>query len=259
MTEQVDNAQEAPAHEPSQNEIEARSAGWVPKDEYQGDENKWVDADEFVRRGPLFEKINSTTRELKEVRKALEQLKGHHSQVKETAFKEAIAALKKEKRDAYVDGDPDKIVEIDDKIDYVKAQQRQFEIQQAQEVQAAAQSVVHPDFQKWVDRNSWYNNSAPMKAFADTLGRELHAKGLSPGEVLQRVEAQVKEEFPQKFRNPNRDKAQAVEGSSSKGGRGKESFELDPAERQIMERFVRQGVMTREQYIADLKKIKEPK
>lgn len=256
MTDQVENEQAAPEVNPVENQ--ARAGGWVPKEEYQGDEHKWVDADEFVRRGPLFEKINVQGRELKEMRKALEQLKQHHTAVKETAYKEALATLKAQKKDAFNEGDPDKIVEIDDKIDALKDQQRQFQIQQAQEAQAAVQSTIPPEFQEWTNRNPWYNNSKPMKAFADALGIELHSQGMSPQEVLKKVEAQVKVEFSHKFQNPNREKAPAVEGSAKGTGKAAstERDNLTDIERSVMERFVRTGVMTKEQYIKELKQTK---
>lgn len=258
MTDQVDQDVNQEVHEPSANEVEARTAGWVPKEEYNGDENKWVDADEFVRRGPLFEKINSTTRELKEVRKALDQLKAHHSTVKETAYKEALADLKAQKREAFIDGDPDKIIDIDDQIAAVKEQQRAFDATRKVEVEQAATGEIHPEFAAWTSRNTWYNTSKPMKAYADALGIDLRESGLSPTEVLKRVEIEVKKEFPQKFHNPNRDKASAVEGVGKGGGKTNGGGDgLTELERNIMERFVRQNVMTREQYKAELKKQKE--
>lgn len=257
MTDQVED-QNVQVAEPTANEVEARSSGWVPKDEYNGDENKWVDADEFVRRGPLFEKINVQSRELKEVKKALDQLKVHHASVKETAYKEALADLKAAKREAFIDGDPDKIIDIDDQIAVVKEQQRQFESTRAAEVQSAATAEIHPEFEAWTNRNAWYNTSKPMKAYADTLGIELRATGMSPTEVLKQVEIQVKKEFPNKFQNPNREKPGAVEGVAKGGGKsGSGGDDLTDFERNIMERFVRQGVMTREQYKAELKKNKE--
>lgn len=259
MTDQVENVSNddnTPA--PNANEVEARAAGWVPKDEYNGDENKWVDADEFVRRGPLFEKINSTSRELKEVRKALDQLRVHHASVKEIAYKEALADLKAQKKDAFVEGDPDKIIEIDEKIDAVREEQRKFNQTRAAEVTQEATADIHPEFQAWSNRNPWYATSKPMKAYADQLGIELRATGMAPSEILKKVEAEVKKEFPQKFQNPNRDKPGAVEGVGKGGGKRNNGADaLTDFERGVMERFVRQGVMTREQYIADIKKQKE--
>lgn len=253
----VDNANQndQEVHTPSPVETEARAAGWVPKDEYHGDEAKWVDAPEFVRRGELFDKINRQGSELKEVRKALDALKAHHNSVKETAYKEALASLRKEKREAFEDGDADKIMQIEEKMDAVKEDQRQFEREQSRSATEVARGEAHPEFQAWTNRNSWYTESRPMRAFADALGAELHGNGLSPAEVLKRVELEVRKEFPNKFENPNRSKPGAVEsGTKVTGRKSNDSFELSDTERSIMNRFVRQGVMTQEQYINDLKK-----
>jgi hypothetical protein len=236
-------------------EQEARASGWVPKEEFHGDENKWVDAAEFVRRAPLFAKIDSQTRELKEVKKALEALKQHHSQVREVEYKRALEALKESKKDAYLEGDADRLVKIDEQIDLVKEEQRKFEAARAQEAVETAKAQIHPDFEAWTARNSWYQNSTPMRAFADALGLELHAKGVPPLEVLKQVEIKIKEEFPHKFRNANRDKPQPVEGASKGKGKSNADYQLSPEENAVMQRFIRQGVMTKEQYIAELKKV----
>lgn len=260
MTDQVDtpvDQEQISIPEPTANEVEARNSGWVPKDEYHGDENKWVDADEFVRRGPLFEKINVQSRELKEIKKALDQLKAHHASVEATAYKKAMADLKAEKREAFIDGDPDKIIEIDDRIADLKQKEREAEVARTQEVTQAVQQEFHPDFQAWTARNPWYITNGPMRAYADKLGVDLHASGIPRDEVLRKVEVMIKEEFPQKFRNANRDKAQSVESTSKGGGKGGGGLVLTDVERNIMNRFVRQGVMTEEQYKAELKKTRE--
>lgn len=240
-------------------EVEARASGWVPKDDFHGDPNKWVDAGEFVRRAPLFQKIDLQTREMKEVKRSLEELKQHHAKVRETEYKRALDELKAAKKDALLDGDVDQVFELDDKLDAVKEAKRKFDIEQAQEAaRATTTENIHPEFAAWSKRNTWYETSSPMRAFADALGLELRAKGMSPSEVLKQVETQIKEEFPQKFRNANRDKAPAVEGTSKGGGKSGGSTEasLSDEERRIMNTFVRTGVMSKEQYIAELKKVK---
>lgn len=252
----VDNADKS--NEPSPVEVEARASGWVPKEDFHGDDHKWVDADEFVRRAPLFEKINVTSRELKEVKKTLELLKNHHTQVRETEYKRALSDLKAAKRDAYVEGDPDKILEIDDKLELVKEEQRKFEATQVADVTESVSQEFHPEFSAWTRRNTWYDTSKPMKAFADALGIELRQTGLSPTEVLKQVEIQVKEEFPHKFRNANRDKANSVESTSKGGGKSVDSgsASLSADERRVMQTFIRSGIMTEKQYIDELNKVK---
>ena len=89
MTEEV--KQEVKVEEPvkvvveevqlSDSESQAYKEGWRPEEEFTGDKAKWIPADEFMRRKPLFEKIDSlksdsyhTRKELQEVKKTLTTL-----------------------------------------------------------------------------------------------------------------------------------------------------------------------------------------
>lgn len=238
-------------------ELEARESGWVPKDEYlkkeNAEEHKWVDAGEFLRRGELFKRIEDQSKQLKDVRTALNEMKKLHSQVREVEYKRALDALKLQKKTALVDGDADAVIDIDDRIDLVKDEIRKQQAEPAQ----AQETTEHPEFQAWSSRNSWYGNSAPMRAFADALGRDLAASGNSPSEVLKKVEAEVRKEFPHKFRNPNQDKPGAVEAGSGAGTRSTGSFVLSDEERRIMNTFIRTGAFkTEKEYIEELKKVR---
>ena len=245
------------APELSKAEQEALEHGWVPKEEFSGEEHKWVDAAEFLRRGELFKKIESTSSELKQVRRALEELKKHHSNVREVEYKRALDSLKKQKKDALLEGDADALIDVDERIELVKEQQKvlQQEIANGDQEQATS-GENHPEFVSWVNRNSWYKNSSPMRAFADALGRDLRSSGKSPSDILVEVEKQIRKEFPQKFTNPNREKAGAVEGSAPRGSSGSANFDLSQEERRVMNTFVRQGVMTEKEYIAELRKVR---
>lgn len=234
----------------SETEQEAMASGWVPKEEYKGVEHKWVDAGEFLRRGELFKKIEDQSKQLKDVRSALNEMKKLHSQVREVEYKRALDALREQKRTALQDGDADAVIAAEERIDLVKEQVKQLQ-SEPQEVQ---ESTEHPEFTQWTDRNSWYKSSGPMKAFADALGQDLARAGNSPSEVLKKVEAEVRKEFPHKFRNPNQDKPGNVESAQGRGT-SKTSFALTDQQRKIMNNLVRQGVMTEKQYIEDLKSV----
>ena len=245
---------EAPAL--SKAEQEALEHGWVPKEEFSGEEHKWVDAAEFLRRGELFKKIESTSSELKQVRRALEELKKHHSNVREVEYKRALDALKKQKKEALLEGDADALIDVDERIELVKEQQKVLQQEAIAEAAEPTSGENHPEFVSWVNRNSWYKNSSPMRAFADALGRDLRSSGKSPSDILVEVEKQIRKEFPQKFTNPNREKAGAVEGSAPRGSSGSANFDLSQEERRVMNTFVRQGVMTEKEYIAELRKVR---
>ena len=110
--------------EPSATELQAMESGWVPKDKYSGDEHKWVDAGEFLRRGELFSKIEDQSKQLKDVRRALDEMKKLHSQVREVEYKRALDALRQQKKDALIDGDAEAVIAADERIDLVRLTQQ---------------------------------------------------------------------------------------------------------------------------------------
>jgi len=255
MTKKVEGQEDQKTEEKqfTETELKAMDAGWVPEDEWTGEKDAWRPAKEFLDRGELFKKIDDQNRTVKELRKALEEMKQHHSSVRETEYKRALETLKAERKDALAAGDADQVVEIEDQIDLIKEEQQK--LKQAPKSQEDTPQL-NPEFVAWVDKNRWYETNEPMRAYADALGRSLTLRGYSPSQVLEEVSKQVKTEFPQKFRNSNRDKPGTVEGSSAKGGKN-DTFVLTDDERRIMNRFVRNNVITEEQYIADLKKMRE--
>ena len=235
-------------------ELQAQDAGWVPKDEYKGEEHKWVDAGEFLRRGELFKKIEDQSKQLKDVRSALTEMKKLHGQVREVEYKRALDALRQQKKAALEDGDADAVIAADERIDLVKEQQKQLQAQPA-DVQENS-GAEHPEFVAWTEQNSWYKSSAPMKAFADALGQDLARAGNSPSEVLRKVAAEVRKEFPNRFTNPNREKAGSVE-AGSRSGTSSAKFTLSDDERRVMNTFIRQGVFKNEkEYVDELKKVR---
>jgi len=252
-TEKVEQKESTPL------ELEAREQGWVPKEEFDGDEGKWVDAGEFVRRGELFKKIEHQSRETKALRKALEQFKELHSKVNEAAYQRALRDLKAEYKTANREGDFEKADKIEAEIESVEREAATVQKQINEVTQESAQ--IHPEFAAWVSKNDWYATQPHMKTFADHKGLEFARLGLSNTEVLKRVEAEVRKEFPSKFTNPNRERPGAVESSTHKSTSksSEKGYELTDQERKVMNNLVASGVLTKEEYIADLRKLKESK
>lgn len=250
MADENQEQQQAPEHSPA--EIQALEQGWVPKEEFAGDEHKWVDAGEFLRRGELFQKIDSQNRKLKEIEKTFQAYKTHAERVEENAYKRALDDLKQKKVEALENADAKAVVQIDDEISDLKTKQAEI-------ANVSVSEDPHPEFQAWTEQNTWYTNSEPMRAYADALGRTLARQGKSPSDVLKEVSKAVREEFPNKFRNPNRDKASAVESgekSTSNANTSKSRISLSEDETRIMNTLVRGGHITKEKYMADLAAIK---
>ena len=234
-------------------EIKAIEQGWIPKEEFDGDVSEFIDAPEFVRRGELFRKIETQSKEVKALRNALEAFKVHHSKVKEAEYERALKTLQDARKQAFVDGEHERAFALEEKIDEIKSEK-------AEVVKQAAEPIVEdntytPEFVNWVSRNSWYENNRVMRKAADALGLELHNAGHSPSEVLKLVESEIRKEWAHKFESPAAKRAMAVEPTTRSNTKG-DSFKLSADEEEVMRQIVRSGVMTKEQYIADLKKIR---
>lgn len=243
------------ASEYTEAEQKALAQGWVPQDKYTGS-GKWRDAEEFLDRGELFAKIDEQSRKLKNTESTLEELKKHYRKVAETEYQRALKDLKAQKKDALMEGDADRVIEIDEQMDTAKTEAAQALRQIDLNLERQQQAPPNPHFVAWVNRNQWYNNERAMKVVADQIGEDLAKAGMhNPTEILNEVERRIKKEFSHKFVNPNRKAPGSVEGSSARNGgsKGNDSFTLTPEETQVMNKLVRHKVMTKEEYISDIK------
>jgi hypothetical protein len=240
---------------PQYSEIEQQAIdqGWRPKEDYAGEPGKWVSADIFVARAPLFEHISSQKKELSELRRALKDVVNTQGEIRKQEFANALAQLKLAKRDALVDNDADRVIDLDERIELVKDAQRQAAEDTKNQITQEAQEV-HPEFTQWTSQNAWYNNDEAMRAWADAQGRVLARSGHTPSQVLKEISKQVREEFPKRFTNQNRERPGAVESSTTKSASGKsDSYSMSDLERSIMKKVVATGVMTEKEYVSKLK------
>lgn len=230
----------------SETEEQARSAGWRPKEEYQGDPEKWVDAGEFVRRGQLFDKINHQHREIRELRKAVEGLVDHNRKIEETTKTRLIAELKAAKKMALDEGDTAAAVEIDERIYDAKIELKEAKSQTT----AQAAQEIDPAYWDFTQGNPWYTKDRAMTAFADQLGMELAQQGVPLAKVYETVAKEVRKEFAHKFQRS----AATASVESSDVGKGKTTSKFQPSaeERGMAKMFARMGIMKEDEYYAQL-------
>lgn len=255
MTEEVVKP-EAQAEESALTPTQAKALeqGWKPKEQFEGDEDTFIDAPEFVRRGELFGKIEHQSRELKQVRQALDALKQHNSKVEQAAYDRALKSLQDQRRAAIVDGETEEAFKLEDQIEDVKKDRERI----AREAAVPAVTQAPAEFVAWTEKNTWYSKDKVMTAAADKLGTEYAAEGKSPADVLKLVEKEIREAFPHKFTNANRERPSAVEATNRGGSSvARGSVSLTEDERSIMRKIVATGALTEKEYLDQLKKIKE--
>lgn len=261
MTEEVKQETTEQSQEISPIEQRALDLGWRPKEEWDGPEEDFIDAKEFVRRQPLFEKIEQTTKALKELKKGHEALVQHHIRVKETEYQRALETLKNQRKQALRDGEGDLVVAIEERMELLDEQKKEAVDTLKQEA-AQSQDALPEEAQKWVSRNSWYETDRAMKAVADSIASEYRRKvmagEMTPADVLTLMEREVRKEFPHKFRTPVTSKAGAVE-APARGSRNASASLTDGMSEQdltIMNKILRvTPSMKKEDYVKEWKRI----
>lgn len=247
--------------------------GWRPKELFEGEEGKWVDAEKFLDREPFFGRIadlnkavKSRDKELAALKKAVETL----AELNKTAYMkghaEAKAALEEQRKTAFEDRDLEAFEEAEAKLAQLQeeaaavstlAELEDEEEQPAQPQQLAPE--VAEKFNSWVDKNaSWFNKdpeaTAVAKAIAERVNKE--NQGKSEVEILEKVLAEidhrVTKRFPELFRNPARKQGSPVGTGAGKGHvPAKPTIEgMDEQSRRIMKKVlaVTPG-LTEEEYI----------
>ena len=258
---------------------EAESQGWVPKERFRGIESDWVDAETFVKRGreilPILRKNNenlvrdlqATKEQLKEFREAAEEFKKFQREAYERKaqdYEARIKEIKESRAQAISDGDGQKVNALDDALDQAKdelkeAKQAAKDAERAPtniEPQESSSQAIDPGLQAWLDRNTWFGQDKRMTAIVNGIGESIRLESplLKGQQFLDKLDEVLAEEFPNKF-GKKQSPASRVESGSGRQSRGSSSAQsydnLPPEAKAACDRFVKQKLMTREQYVAD--------
>ena len=254
---------------------EAESQGWVPKERFRGNESDWVDADTFVKRGreilPILRKNNenlikdlqATKDQLKEFREAAEEFKKFQRESyerKAQEYESQIQEIKESRAQAISDGDGQKVNALDDALDQAKenfkeAKQSVKDVVSAKDPEPTPEAI-DPGLQAWLDRNTWFGQDKRLTAMVNGVGESLRLEfPLLKGQAfLDKLDEVLAEEFPNKFGKKQSPSSRVESGSGrqSRSGGNAQSYDNLPSEaKSACDRFVKQKLMTREQYVAD--------
>jgi len=246
-------------------ETEAKQFGWVPQDDFKGDPEQWRDAATFLQRGKEIngflrkdlEKIQKTLQQrdhdVQEMRETLNEFREFHNASMVQAKKTVIDELRKEKVIAIEQGDGEKVLELEDKIEQVK---------EAAATKPATENKTpnenDKEFYGWLKDNQWYITDQELARASVEFGAiaQLEDQDLRGRKFLDLVTEKVKEAFPEKFENPARKESKT--GNSSDGrnpstSKKKKTYNDLPQEGKIQcDKFVKQGLMTQEQYVSQI-------
>ena len=236
---------------PNPSEEKAKTQGWVPKEDFRGDPEKWVDAQTFVERGEkiipiLKERNDHLFKEVKEVKDSVKEIKEFYKASEERAYQRALQDIEKRKLEAVENADVD---------GYKAAQSEIAELEKSKPAGPPAPKEP-PEMTAFRTSNPWYMADPEMTAEADALGAAYTSQGLPYGKMLERVQQRIKALHPDKFTNTRRENTSTVETVDQSTGLPKKaaakSYENLPGDaRKQCDKWVAQGLLTKDDYIRD--------
>lgn len=226
-------------------ESQARAMGWVPKEQFRGDEAKWVSAEEFVSRGehvmPILKannrrlqaQVDELSTQLTEAREtitaaqeSIEALKQHQTESTRRAVDNAMRNLRQQIAQAREDGNVELELELTDQLADTREAKRKVEETPPKTPAAPAASPApkaDPEFVAWRAENTWFGTDRRKTALAIAIAEELRADPANKGLVGRAFYDRAAEEAEATL-NPRSSSSKVETGSGSgtpTGGRSK--------------------------------------
>lgn len=254
---EVEKPEEPEVREPDEYEARAKRMGWVPEDSFRGDKSRWVDAKTFVERGenelPILRernrKLDEQVRELGELKETVKEFRGYMTTVEQRAYDRAKKELETQRTAAK------EALDIDG---YDRATRELQELESAkpkppEKKEDKRDPLADPVFTAWVGDNDWMKTDPERAAYAETYGAFLNKTNpnLVGQPFLDKVSEAVKKQFPEKFENPRRNGTGKVEGNGGNPAprkTGKTYNDLPPEAKRECDRYVKQELLSREEY-----------
>lgn len=255
------------------NEIAARRLGWRPRSEYSGPPEKFVEADEFVRRTDesvpllrqnyraLHERFSQVERKLADTTQLLQEFRDFSAKGEQRAYERAKRELEERQRVAVSQADTEAFEKTAAEI----AELEKSRPKPAPEPVEPQRKIPEPDprITTWISDNPWYNSDGQLRAFAGAYDQYLMASapGMDIGERLAAVKAKTMAEFPDKFGNSRREAptnvaSPAAASAPRRKGNGRSYDDLPPDAKKQCDKLVAQfkgskTPYTREEYCRD--------
>jgi hypothetical protein len=233
-------------------ETPAKAAGWRSKEELGGDFDaaRFVDAEEFIKRKPLFDTIKQQNKEMKELRKTIDSVVLTSQKMSELAAKRAVAELKAQKKEAISLGDVEKVEALD-----VTIAEHQQVINKPPE--------IAPQVLEWTKKNEWFDKDTELQDFAVAYCASYAKRNpeKSMDESLEATAKATRKAFPESpfFKESRRENPPQVETHKGEttGTKGNKYTldRLDEDQKRAYKQFMAKKVMSHDQYFQSLEEI----
>ncbi len=174
---------------------EAEKLGWIPPVRFKGDPERFIDAEDYIRRGeevlPIVKEQNKRLKaELEQIKTvgtqmqqalvqaqaAIEDLKEANSVNVVKAAQQARLELKAQLANASEAGDHAGVAELTDQLTRLVAAEKEAKVAPVVPV-VPTQPVLHPEMVAWQQENSWFGVDKVRTATILGIAQELRDTG----------------------------------------------------------------------------------
>lgn len=207
----------------------AREHGWNP----DGPKS----AAEFIASGLDYRR--TLKNRLDEVESATKRLDGWREKAEKAGYERAKREIEQRKADAREEGD-------------VEAYERAIKAEQ--EIEGVRNDGPDPELKAWLERNPWFEKDQVLQLQAKAIDAELQRKhpALSHGELLERIETEMKTRYPEAFGLERKATPPKGEGRTQRGKPNGKSWDKLPSEVQReADAMIKRGwIKDRDEYVA---------
>lgn len=216
-------------------EQEARLQGWTPQDKFKGNPKDWVDAETFVKRGReinavLKDRNEKLLKKQEEQEQAIKNMKLMVDKMQERAKQDALEELKAKQKEALEAGDEELYSNLDKKRDNLDSEYSFDDVAkehnpgyaQPEPGEPPEGQAEPPEVAAWKQKNNWFNIDRRLNAEAIITLDEVAGENptMPLAEQLNEVTRRVKEAYPNKFGNPNKQLPPTVTTGQRLPGKG---------------------------------------
>lgn len=253
----IDEPEQESSRELSEFEQEQVAKGWDPDGEKT--------AEEFARAEPLYGEISKRGKRLKEkdreiddLRQTMNELKEHLAkqqqsmqQQQQIGYQRALEELYERRVDAIEAGNVQEVANLDQQINETSSQMQNI---QRQELPAPAKAFYERN-KDWLESKD--ATAFEIREYADKRDKDLTRFNLPLDEHVRILEGDIQKKFADRFGETavNSPTVQAVEANTKTNTPRRSKYtinDLSDIQKACCNRFVKNGIMTAQQYIQQL-------
>lgn len=204
-------------------EDRAKTMGWRPKEEFKGQEDKWVDAEEFVKRADEDPREARKTnhvlmRKLQKLEQGQESILSHHARelaaAEQKAYNDALESIKNTHDSAIHEGDLEKANSAWQAREEITKRQIESVNQPRLSDREAEDNRLRDEF---VAKNEWLDDPEMSRVASEFQINKLK-RGVSVKDSLEMTAQFIRKKFPHEFEDdtaPPRDRAPSAVRSNN--------------------------------------------